>query len=68
MTHQQLPLFADADAIDPAMVDQAVTDLGATLPPRIHLGTSSWSFPGWTGLVYAARTGKPANEQTLARH
>jgi uncharacterized protein YecE (DUF72 family) len=68
MTHEQLPLFADADAIDPAKVDQAVTALGELLSPRIHLGTSSWSFPGWTGLVYAARNGNPANEQTLARH
>lgn len=68
MPHEQLPLFADVDAIDPALVDQAVTALGTTLPPRIHLGTSSWSFPGWTGLVYAARNGKPANEQSLARH
>jgi uncharacterized protein YecE (DUF72 family) len=68
MSHEQLPLFADADAIDPAMVDHAVTALGEMLSPRIHLGTSSWSFPGWTGLVYAARNGNPANEQTLARH
>ena len=22
------------------------------LPPEIHLGTSSWFFPGWRGLVY----------------
>jgi uncharacterized protein YecE (DUF72 family) len=68
MSHEQLPLFADADAIAPAAVDQAVTALGEMLSPRIRLGTSSWSFPGWTGLVYAARNGKPANEQTLARH
>ena len=45
-----------------------MTALGEMLSPRIHLGTSSWSFPGWTGLVYAARNGNPANEQTLARH
>jgi uncharacterized protein YecE (DUF72 family) len=68
MTHEQLSLFADADAIDPAGVDPAVTVLGNALSPRIHLGTSSWSFPGWTGLVYAARNGKPASEQSLARH
>jgi uncharacterized protein YecE (DUF72 family) len=67
MPHEQLPLFADADAVDPAAVDQAVTTLGTTLPERIHLGTSSWSFPGWTGLVYAARGSKPASEQALAR-
>lgn len=22
------------------------------LPPSVHLGTSSWSFPGWQGLLY----------------
>lgn len=22
------------------------------LPPQVYLGTSSWSFPGWAGLVY----------------
>lgn len=27
--------------------------LGAALPPGVYLGTSSWSFPGWSGLVYA---------------
>ncbi|MGF6857595.1 DUF72 domain-containing protein [Paraburkholderia sp. CI3] len=26
--------------------------LAAQLPPQIHLGTSTWSFPGWTGIVY----------------
>jgi uncharacterized protein YecE (DUF72 family) len=64
----QRPLFADLDAVDPAAADDRVRDLAVRLPPRIHLGTSSWSFPGWTGLVYADRNGKPASEQTLARH
>jgi uncharacterized protein YecE (DUF72 family) len=64
----QLSLFADLDAVDPAAVDDGIRDLAARLSPRIHLGTSSWSFPGWTGLVYADRNGKPATEQTLARH
>jgi uncharacterized protein YecE (DUF72 family) len=64
----QLSLFADLDAVDPAAVDNRIRDLAARLSPRIHLGTSSWSFPGWTGLVYASRNGKPATEQTLARH
>jgi uncharacterized protein YecE (DUF72 family) len=26
--------------------------LAAGLPGRLHLGTSSWSFPGWDGLVW----------------
>ncbi|KAA1008898.1 DUF72 domain-containing protein [Paraburkholderia panacisoli] len=26
--------------------------LAAELAPQIHLGTSTWSFPGWNGIVY----------------
>lgn len=38
--------------------------LGApTLPPTIHLGTSSWFFPGWRGLVYEGLHAQP----TLSR-
>jgi uncharacterized protein YecE (DUF72 family) len=37
--------------------------LPAPLPQQIFLGTSSWSFPGWSGLVY----GKGGSESTLAR-
>ncbi len=44
------------------------TELAARLPAAIHLGTSSWSYPGWEGLVYEgshseaklARDGLPA--------
>jgi uncharacterized protein YecE (DUF72 family) len=64
----QLSLFADADGVDPAPVDDDVRALAAALPGCVRLGTSSWSFPGWTGLVYAPRNGKPATEQLLARH
>ncbi len=27
--------------------------IAAALPPGVRLGTSSWSFPGWKGLVYS---------------
>jgi uncharacterized protein YecE (DUF72 family) len=27
-------------------------ELAAALPPLVHLGTSSWTFPGWKGLVW----------------
>ena len=64
----QLSLFADADGVDPAPVGADVCGLAAALPARIRLGTSSWSFPGWTGLVYAAHNGQPATERVLARH
>src|SRR3954467_380429 len=28
--------------------------LAAALPGEVRLGTMSWSFPGWRGLVYGA--------------
>jgi uncharacterized protein YecE (DUF72 family) len=37
----------------PAVVDADTAALGAALPPSLYLGTSSWAFPGWAGLVYA---------------
>lgn len=27
-------------------------DIARALPGEVHLGTSSWSFPGWKGIVY----------------
>ena len=54
-------------AVAPHPVGDSVRDLARELDPRIRLGTSSWSFPGWTGLVYAPRDGKPESEQRLAR-
>jgi uncharacterized protein YecE (DUF72 family) len=27
-------------------------DLQMRLPPEVHFGTSSWTYPGWKGLVY----------------
>jgi uncharacterized protein YecE (DUF72 family) len=29
-----------------------ILTLAAQLPPQVHLGTSTWSFPGWNGIVY----------------
>ena len=49
--------------IGPAAQDPAVAAIGATLPASIHLGTSSWSFPGWAGIVYDV----PAAESLLSR-
>jgi uncharacterized protein YecE (DUF72 family) len=64
----QLALFGDADAVDPAIVPDDVRRLGDALPAALRLGTSSWAFPGWTGLVFAPRNGRPVPEQVLARH
>lgn len=38
--------------VQPAAHDEALARLGRRLPASVHLGTSSWSFPGWRGLVY----------------
>src|SRR5215467_7162209 len=79
----QLEMFAPAPGVAaeperppeppaPAPASEALRELGGHLPREVRLGTSSWSFPGWTGLVYAreagadvlAREGLPA----YARH
>jgi uncharacterized protein YecE (DUF72 family) len=39
--------------IQPASISEELHALARRLPPRVSLGTSSWSFPGWEGLVYA---------------
>lgn len=58
--------------VEPATTDPALAELAAALPPTLRLGTASWNFPGWTGLVWArdypeaalSRRGLPA----YARH
>lgn len=37
--------------------------LASALPAGVHLGTSSWSFPGWAGIVWA----RDESRQRLAR-
>lgn len=37
--------------------------LAARLSPHVHLGTSTWSYPGWQGLVWAGRH----SESTLSK-
>ena len=64
----QLSLFRGAAGPDPAgpgaVVTPAQRALAARLSPRLHLGTSSWTFPGWAGLVYA---GRPSKERLVDR-
>jgi uncharacterized protein YecE (DUF72 family) len=38
--------------VEAATADEEVARLGRQLPERVYLGTSSWAFPGWRGLVY----------------
>lgn len=49
--------------VRPADHDEGLNRLGRQLPPSVYLGTSSWSFPGWQGIVYGAAYG----ESLLAR-
>ena len=39
-------------SILPARPDPSLDALGKRLPPNLYLGTSSWSYNGWNGLVY----------------
>ncbi len=41
-----------------AEVQHLATALTNALDNGLYLGTSSWSFPGWSGLIYGAPTGK----------
>ena len=49
--------------LNPAPPLPDVAALAAALPETIRLGTSSWSFPGWEGLIYD----RPAPQTTLSR-
>jgi len=50
--------------VQAASVPAELTELGARLPRTLRMGTSSWSFPGWQGLVWrhAAEAGTLARE------
>jgi uncharacterized protein YecE (DUF72 family) len=50
-------LFGDApprrrETVTPVEVPAAVARTAERLPGGLRLGTSSWSFPGWQGIVY----------------
>ena len=65
----QLGLFDDAPSpgvspVAPAPVPEAVASVAARLPAGLRMGTSSWTFPGWAGIVYDRR----ASQTTLAQH
>lgn len=53
-----------AGGIAPAAWSEALHALGARLPARLRLGTSSWGYPGWQGLVWAGAH----SEQALSRN
>jgi uncharacterized protein YecE (DUF72 family) len=75
---RQLDLFGEppprprARPVGPAAVPDPLTRLARQIPEGLYLGTSSWSFPGWEGLVYDCRATKAhlAREglEAYARH
>jgi len=66
----QLGLFpdeptVDADPpVDSVRLSAEARRLASRLPKTVRMGTSSWSFPGWEGIVY----GGHASQTRLARH
>lgn len=67
---QQQSLFAPAPPsaerpgpVGPAQVQAELARLGEALPPLLRMGTSSWAYPGWVGLVYD----RVASESSLAQ-
>jgi uncharacterized protein YecE (DUF72 family) len=42
-----------AGVVSAAADDGALKALALALPPQLRLGTSSWTYPGWKGLVWA---------------
>lgn len=39
-------------SVEAVIPDPAQIDLAASLPRHLRLGTSSWNYPGWAGLVW----------------
>lgn len=69
----QAALFEAGAAVQPARPDEALRALAAALHARwgdrLHLGTSSWHFPGWAGLVWDRACAAPLlSRQGLAAY
>jgi uncharacterized protein YecE (DUF72 family) len=75
----QLDLFGQAAEPDPtakghspAERDARLVELAARLPRSVRLGTSSWAFAGWAGVVYEKPLPAPVLSReglaTYARH
>jgi uncharacterized protein YecE (DUF72 family) len=56
--------FKNTSKPAPQQPDAADLELAAALPAKARLGTSSWNFPGWNGLVW---DGEYAESQ-LSKH
>lgn len=64
---RQLSLFSPSEEPKPvrgAFDSEELVALASKLGPGVHLGSSSWSFPGWRGIV----NDRDVSKTTLARH
>ncbi len=65
---KQLGLFGAPETprrepeVAPADPDGPLLETAIALPSEVRLGSSSWTFPGWAGIVYD----RPASQKTLA--
>jgi uncharacterized protein YecE (DUF72 family) len=68
MTSEQTDLFAgspsQAAPVGPAPVGPEFAEVASRLPEGVRLGTSSWTFPGWAGIVYD----RTVTQATLSEH
>ena len=53
------PALAQRLKVRPCPPDPALQALAAALPRRIYVGTSSWNYPGWAGLVWDQAYAEP---------
>src|SRR5215470_6896343 len=58
------PAPVPPSGVGTAAVSPAIAAVARCLPSHLYLGTSSWAFPGWQGLVYD----RAASASALARH
>lgn len=49
---QPVPAKRRAGQVQPFPATEALHALAAALPPRLRMGGSSWSYPGWQGHVW----------------
>jgi len=45
-------LIKNSKTVEPALPNPELITLSQSLPPHLRIGTSSWSVPGWDGLVW----------------
>jgi uncharacterized protein YecE (DUF72 family) len=59
----QLDLFAEPPAPEATLDFALEQDLATRVPACVRFGTSSWTFPGWSGLVYPPGTTLPTLQE-----